>query len=120
MKLFNITQEEKKQKFTDKDGNPISFGSDYTYTATINQNVLDLILDKKESYKTMQNIRQLIANLYNSNTYECHLFSMIAEADKEHQELIFNILETIKESNTRFIIVNDIAPLLIEKFHLNQ
>ncbi len=81
------------------------------------QNAIQKLISPDVGYSTIRYIRHLILNIYNYNTYQApNIFSMIRNADDEHQELIYDILETIQSHNEdrAFFVVNKIAPLIIE------
>ncbi len=72
---------------------------------------------------TLDRIRYLIANLYNCHSYpNVELFSMIRNSDKEHQELIMDIIEInqSKYGEACFLMIDKLAPLLIKKFRIEN
>lgn len=88
-------------------------------TIYINQQVLDLILNKDMGYSTIKYIRELLCNIYNASEYPNNLFRCIANADEEHKELVFNILESLKDRNTMFIIEKEIVPSILNIFNMS-
>lgn len=97
MKLFNI------------ENNSIS----------MNQKTVEYLLNERGS-RTIDRIRYLIANLYNCNTFpNVELFSLMRNADDEHQELVMDIIGITQAEYGQacFMIINDLAPLIIEKYY---
>lgn len=73
--------------------------------------------------KTLNRIRYLIANLHNNNSYpNVELFSMIRNADSEHQELIMDIIgiSQSKYGESCFEMINELAPHIINMFFLDE
>lgn len=101
MKLFEI-----------KDGGTLAF----------NQDTIEYLINAKGG-STLKRVRYLVANIYNSNTYpNVEIFSMLRNADEEHQELILNIIElcSTKYGEAVFSLVDNIAPSVIERLVLNK
>jgi hypothetical protein len=76
-----------------------------------------------EGGKTITRVRYLIANLYNNNRFpNVELFSMIRNADTEHQELIMDIIgiNQSKYGKSCFKMIEELAPKIIEKFNLEE
>lgn len=68
---------------------------------------------------TLDRIRYLIANLYNYERFpEAELFSLMRNADEEHQELVLDIIGICqhKYGQSCFTMINEFAPRIVEKF----
>lgn len=81
------------------------------------------LLNEKIGGSTMRRTRYLIANLYNNNAYpNVELFSLIRNADREHQELIMDIIGISQHQfgEACFLMINELAPQIIEKFNLKE
>lgn len=86
------------------------------------QETVDYLLNQSGG-ATLEKIRYLVANLYNCYSYpHVELFSMIRNSDKEHQELIMDIIEInqSKYGEACYLMINKLAPLLIKKFGIEN
>jgi len=84
---------------------------------------VEYLLNEKKKGRTIERIRYLIVNLFNCNTYpDLELFSMIRNADNEHNELIADIIDhcSPRYGDTIFLLINNLAPQIIEKFYNHE
>ena len=69
-----------------------------------------------ERGSTIEDIRYLICHLYNHNIYpNPKLFSLMRNADEEHQELIMDIIgiSQFKYGQSCFLLIDELAPKII-------
>ncbi len=83
--------------------------------ATINEDVMETILN--DNSDAMKEIRKMCAYLYNANNYQrFNLFNLIAICDYEQMELVYNILDSFKNHQTRFILEQEVTPQILQKY----
>ena len=111
MKLFKITNER-----------TTAFTAKTIYECEMIDETVEYLLNADDG-KTLQRIRYLIANLYNNHTFpNVELFTLLREADTEHEELVMDILgiSQSKYGQSCFLMINDLAPKIIKKFKLRE
>jgi hypothetical protein len=126
MKLFKNTEWLESEltyvQGLNKNGKEVTFCSQAIRQkeAELISETVEYLLNEKESGSTIRRIRYLIVNLFNCNTYpDLELFIMIRNADSEHNELITDIIDHCnpKYGNAIFLLINTLAPQIIEKFY---
>lgn len=121
MKLFEEVEKVEAVYGITEDNEKILLIPEKINMKMIHQTVLYLLC--KPSAKTLNRIRYLIANLYDNHSYpNVELFSMIRDADNEHQELIMDIIgiSQSKYGESYFLMINELAPHIIHKFFPNE
>jgi|LGOV01.1.fsa_nt_gb hypothetical protein len=130
MKLFEETGEVKKAIYGTTTKKVLGGPSEVKKTIicperkimAMNNETIDYLVNS-DGGKTLDRIRYLIANLYNHHTYpHVELFSMLRNADTEHQELIIDIVGISQSKNGEacFLMINELAPQIINKFNLKE
>lgn len=121
MKLFKIINEKKTRAMATADGEVI-FPAKTIYECEMIDDTVEYILNASGGL-TLTRIRYLIANIYNNRSFpHVELFSLLREADTEHEELIMDILgiSQSKYGESCFLMINKLAPKIINKFDLKE
>ncbi len=115
MKLFKTVKERRTKAMATASGEVV-FPAKTIYESEMIKETVEYLLDG-EGGSTLQRIRYLIANIYNCSTYpNVELFSLLREADQEHQELIMDIIGISQSQygESCFKMIHDLAPQIID------
>jgi len=123
MHLFEIVDSEQTPELVAADDGEVIFPSKTIFKAAMIDKTVKYLLDDSVGGDTIDGIRYLIANIYNCYTYpNVKLFSLLRNADEEHQELIMDIIGISQSQfgESCFLMIDGLAPRIIKKFKLEE